>query len=298
MKLSKSDTETYHRVLVSGLSGSGKSTLISDLANEFDIIWLDLENGKDVLTKLPEEALSRIEYIKIPDSASFPVAALTLMSLFKSGKANICEAHGKADCALCKKDSAPIVSIDINNLPVSTILVVDSITQLASSIFSYTTKDKPVEYKPERDDWGALRKYSEFFASQFQAFSGNLVCSCHAVEAELEDGKTKLVPSFGSKDMSSKIAKAFSDVVYCDIRNKKHVAISGSTSSPLVLTKSRSDFLIESLQAPSLIPLFKNSHEGVSAIATKPASSSIQSVSPAQQAVANLAKTIPTFKKA
>lgn len=257
MKLSHNDVETSHRVLVSGLSGSGKSTLVAELANEFNLIWIDLENSRDVLTKLPAAALDRINYIKLPDSASYPIAAQTLMSLFKSGKGTICQKHGKDKCALCAKSGDPVEVLDFTVLGADTIVVVDSITQLASSIFSYTTKDKPVEYKPERDDWGALRKYSEFFASQFQAFNGNLVCICHAVEAEMEDGRTKLVPSFGSKDMSSKIAKSFGDLVYCDVKNKVHTAISSSTASSVILTKSRSDFAIELLPKPSLLPLFR-----------------------------------------
>lgn len=257
MKLSHNDVETSHRVLVSGLSGSGKSTLVAELANEFNLIWIDLENSRDVLTKLPAAALDRINYIRLPDSASYPIAAQTLMSLFKNNKAVVCQKHGKDKCAICAKSGDPVENLDFTSLSADTIVVVDSITQLASSIFSYTTKDKPVEYKPERDDWGALRKYSEFFASQFQAFNGNLVCICHAVEAEMEDGRTKLVPSFGSKDMSSKIAKSFGDLVYCDVKNKMHTAISSSTASSVILTKSRSDFAIELLPKPSLLPLFR-----------------------------------------
>lgn len=282
-KLTKYDTDAFHRVLLVALSGGGKSTLASELANEFDIIWIDLENAKDVLIKLPQAALDRINYIRIPDSASFPIAAQTLMALFKNNKASICEAHGKDKCALCIKEGKPAEEIDFTNLPSSTIVVVDSVTQLASSILSYATKDKPVEYKPERDDWGALRKYSEFFASQFQAFNGNLVCMAQAVEAELEDGKTKLVPSFGSKDMSSKIAKAFSDVIFLEVKNKKHVAYSSSTASNMVLSKSRSDFNIELLPTPSLIPLFKSV-----TLKAPP--------TPAQNAIANLKSLIPPKK--
>lgn len=272
--LTKSDTDTYHRVLVAGLSGTGKSTLVSELAAEFKLHWIDLENAKDVLTKLPQAHLDNINYIRIPDSASFPIAAQTLMVLFKHGKASICAAHGKHDCALCKKESKEFNVLDFSTFTEKDIVVIDSITQLASSVLAYTTKDKPIEYRPERDDWGALRKYSEFFSSQFQAFEGNLVCIASAIEAELEDGRVKLVPAFGSKDMSAKIAKAFSDVIYTDVKNKVHLAFGSSTASNLVLTKSRSDFLIEALPKPSLIPLFKT--EGV------------KELTPAQKAMANL----------
>lgn len=287
MKLSKSDLDIYHRVLLTGLSGAGKSTLAAALAAEFKLIWIDIENGKDVLCKLPQAYLDNIQYVQIPDSASYPIAAQTLMALFKNWKATICHQHGKDNCPLCKKaENYTDISdvLDFTSLTAETIVVLDGGTQLASSILSYVCKDKPVEYKPERDDWGGLRKYSEFFASQFQAFPGNFVMTCLAIEAEMEDNKTKLVPSFGSKDMSSKVAKAFSDVVYIEMKNKKHVAISSSTASNMVLSKSRTDFMIELLPEPSLIPLFKNTHisedKKVEIVKTD--------ISPAQKAASNL----------
>ena len=275
------EVEATHRVMVVGLSGAGKSTLLAELSKEFDLIWIDLDNSKDILVKLPKEQRARINYIRIPDSASYPIAVQTLMILFKNGKANICQAHGKHECMICKKEGAEIDSLDITNLPPTTIVVIDTGSQLASSMLAYVCKDKAIEYKPERDDWGGLRKYSEFFASQFQAFNGNLAVSFHAIEAQMEDDRIKLVPSFGSKDMSSKVAKAFGDVIYVDVKNKKHIAFSRSTASNTVLTKSRSDFAIEDLPEPSLIPLFKGT--------TAPKKDEVSGGNtPAQNAVKNL----------
>ncbi len=290
MKLTKADSDVFHRVLVVGLSGSGKSTLVSKLAAHFRLIWIDLENSKDVLIKLDQAALDNITYIGIPDSASFPIAAQTLMDLFKNNRAEICEAHGKNNCAICKKDSAPTESVDFTSLDSQTIVVVDSITQLSASLLAYLCKDKPVTYKPLMDDWGGLRKYTEFFSSQFQAFPGNLVCMCQAVEAEMEDGKSKIVPAFGSKDMSTKIPKSFGDVIYVEVKNRTHMAFSSSVASNVVLSKSRSDFEIESLPEPSLIPLFlgaaKESGVSKSPVAT-----------PAQTSLANLKTLVAPIKK-
>lgn len=279
-KLTASQKDIYHRVALMGLSGTGKTTLLSKLAAKFRLTILDLENGKDVFTKLPPDQLENINYVRIPDSASYPIGVQTLMTLFKTGKASICVEHGKHDCAICKKDAKPVDVVDFSTFTEEDILVVESGSQLSASILSYVTKDKSVEYKPERDDWGALRKYSEFFSSQWQAYPKNLIVTFHCVEATMEDDKVKLVPNFGSKDMSTKVAKAFSDVIYTDIRNKKHVAVSASTAYNNVLTKSRSDFKIESLEEPSLVPLFDNSAVVVKEV--KPA--------PGQTALSNLAK--------
>lgn len=260
MKLSQKAAVNTTRVIVMGLSGTGKSTLTSELTKEFNLKWFTLDNDSDILLKLPLEQQERIELFDLPDSATFPVAADTLMKLFRSKKGDICHAHGVFSCVACKKQGDPSLytEIDFTTLdPKKDVVVIDTGSQLSHSILAKATKDKPVDYKPERDDWGALRKWTEFFYSEFQAARFNLVVIFHAIEVEMEDGKFKLVPSFGSKDMSSKIAGAFSHVVYTDIVNKKHKAFCKSTESSAFLTKSRTDFDISKFDPPSLIAIFK-----------------------------------------
>jgi len=246
------------RVALMSLSGAGKSTLAAKLSTHYNLHWITLENDVDILLKLPKEDWHRVKVYNLPDSATFPVAADSLMKLFSNGKAKFCHAHGVDDCKVCRKESPTAFSeLNFRDLdPKADIVVIDSGSQLGHSILAHATKDHPVDYKPERDDWGALRKWTEFFSSQWQAARVNLVVLFHAVEVEMEDGRTKMVPSFGSKDMSSKIAKAFSHVVYLDIMNGIHKAYSASTYSNNVLTKSRTDFEIERLQQASLLPIF------------------------------------------
>ncbi len=285
MKLSQRKSKRSHRILIVGLPGSGKSTLAAELAiHGKRLIWLNIENAEETLRKLPPEAQDRIEFVNIPDSASYPIAAQTLLVLFKTGKANICEIHGKIDCPICKKDSnANITSIDFSTLGPDDVVVLDTGTQLSYSILSYTLKDAPIEKKPERDDWGALRKYTEFFKSQFQGAQYNLIVTCNCQEAELEDGAMKLVPSFGSASMSANFASAFDHVIYTEVKNGKHRAFSSSTASPKVLTRSRSDFAIEKCAEMSLISLFVDD-----TAPTNPASPAA-SDSPGNKAVAGLA---------
>lgn len=258
MKLSESKEIPRTRVIITGLSGSGKSTLAAELSKRYDLIWLDLEASIDVLKRLPINQQEKINYLRIPDSATFPVATDTIMNLFKSFKGKICHEHGKWECTLCAKEGKKFDELDLQNLPASTIVVLDSATQLGNSILSYLVKDKGITYKPERDDWGGLRKYTEYMASQFQSVPFNFVCIAHAIEAELEDGKKKLVPSFGSAGMSASFASKFSHVIYCEVLNRKHKAYSDSISSNSILTKSRTGWKIEELPEPSLIPLISS----------------------------------------
>lgn len=245
------------RVLITGLPGSGKSTLAAMLATHgFLLDWFDLENAGDTLKKLPQEVKKNIKYMRIPDSAAFPVASQTLMQIFKAGKGTLCVSHGVVACQLCKRDSKEFDTVDFSTYSPRNVCVVDTVTQLGYSILSHLTKNKPVDYKPERDDWGGLRKFTEFFASQFQAFPGNLIVIAHLIETTMADDRTKLVPNFGSAAMSAALAKAFSHVVYMETVNRQHKAYSSSIASNNFLTKSRTDWEIEKLDKPSLFPLF------------------------------------------
>lgn len=258
MKLSQHKSSATYRVLILGLSGSGKSTLAAQMAEEgWNLIWFNIENAATTLLKLSPEAQDRVELINLPDTASYPIAVKTLLSLFKNGKAAICNEHGNVGCHICAKDpDAIITNVDFTALTPKDIVVLDTGTQLSYSILAYTMKDKSVETKPERDDWGALRKYTEFFKSQFQGAKFNLIVTCQCQEAELEDGTMKLVPSFGSAAMSANFASAFDHVIYTEIKNRNHKAFSGSTANQGVLTRSRSDYKIESQDRLTLLPIF------------------------------------------
>lgn len=258
MKLTEyEDTRLTQRVLVTGFSGTGKTTLAATLSEHFNVLWIDCENAIETLVKLPRKQKERINVIKIPDSAALPISATTVQHLFRYLKANICEDHGMVECKVCKRDNKAIQVIDLTTLnPRTDVVVLDSLTQIGYSFLNKITSGQQIDYKPERDDWGGLRRYTEFLATNIQALPCNFIATALVSEVQLDDGRTKLVPAFGSKDMSASIAAKFSSVVYCDVKNKKHVAYSASTASNLILTKSRTGYEIESLGEPNLCPMF------------------------------------------
>lgn len=257
MKLTQLQKSKSHRALLFGPPKSGKTKLAGELSKEFNLIWFDLEKGVDTLLQLPVEQQERIEVIQLPDTRSFPIAIETMLKVIKGSKYEICEEHGKIGCALCKKDSKAFVSVELNALGLDTIVVVDSLTQLTNSAISHITKSQPEDYKLNYDDWGNLGKLMDTFLSHVQQAPFNVVCISHETEVEMEDGKQKLVPTSGTRNFSRNTAKYFDEVVYCEVKNKKHVAASSTTYNGNILTGSRTGTVLENILEASLIPIFK-----------------------------------------
>jgi len=258
MKLSHKTASKSHRVLLFGPPKSGKTQLAGELSRAFNLIWFDLENGVDTLLKLPLEQQERIEVISLPDTRSFPVAIETCLKAIKGGRGKICEQHGKWNCMTCAKDpvATPSVEICLSELPLDTIVVFDSLTQLTNSAIAHITKAQPEDYKLEYDDWANLGKLMDVFLSHVQQAGFHVVCISHETEVKMEDGKDKLVPTAGTRNFSRNTAKYFDEVVYCEVKNKKHAVGSSTTYSGNILTGSRSGTSLESATSASLVPIF------------------------------------------
>lgn len=258
MKLSHKTASKSHRVLLFGPPKSGKTQLAGELSRAFNLIWVDLENGVDTLLKLPRECQERIEVISLPDTRSFPVAIETCLKMIKGGRGKICEQHGKWNCLTCAKDpvATPSVELCLSELPLDTIVVFDSLTQLTNSAIAHITKAQPEDYKLEYDDWANLGKLMDVFLSHVQQAGFHVVCISHETEVKMEDGKDKLVPTAGTRNFSRNTAKYFDEVVYCEVKNKKHAVGSSTTYSGNILTGSRSGTSLESATSASLVPIF------------------------------------------
>jgi hypothetical protein len=246
---------TVNTVLVYGPPLTGKSTLVSLLAEKFKLIWVDCEKGSAVLYKLPIEWQQRIDLYKLPDTRSFPIATETVRKMVK-GNVKICTKHGKVGCGLCIKDKSEITEVDITKIGGDTIVVFDSATQLVNSSIAHITKGQDDDYKEDWDDWGRLGKLMDKFFSQIQNGNFNCVVISHELEAEFLGKTKKIVPVGGTGNFSRNVAKYFDHVVYVTKKNKKHVAYSGTDYLSNVVTGSRSDFRIEDMEVPSLLPIF------------------------------------------
>lgn len=257
MKLTQKVASKLQRVLIYGSPKTGKTQLAGALSEHKKLIWFDLEAGYATLLKFPEEWKERIDIISLPDTRSFPVAIETCLKVIKGTPVDICEEHGKVGCPLCKKDSKPFTKVELNAIGEDTVVVFDSLTQLTASAIAHITKGQPDDYKLDYSDWGNLGKLMEIFLSHIQQASYNVVCISHETEAELEDGKTKLVPVAGTRAFSRNTAKYFDHVVYAEVKNKKHNFYSSTTSAANLNTGSRTGIVLESIVDSPLITLFR-----------------------------------------
>lgn len=236
-------------VCVFGAPKSGKSEAIARLAEAgFNLIWIDIENGWEVLLKLSPEAQKRVTLLRLPDSKGWPIAIKSLLRLVKGNKLLVCEEHGAAEvagCPVCRKEGKPMTEIELGKLDANTIVVIDSGTQLSTSAMNHITQNKPDDYKPERDDWGNLGKLLDGVLSYVQAGRFHCIVTAHETELEMDDGKVKLVPSIGTRNFARNCAKYFSHIVHTEVKNRGHIAASGTTYAPNVLTGSRTDVKLE-----------------------------------------------------
>jgi hypothetical protein len=256
-KLSTKKSTALHRCIVFGAPKTGKSLLAGKLAEYYNLIWVDMENGHETLFQLPDEWQERIELIDIPDTRSYPMAIETCLKMVK-GPVDICEEHGKCGCMVCKKKELPFIHTNLPALhDLETVVVFDSLTQLSNSCIANITKGQPDDYKLDYDDWGNLGKLLDIFLSHLQQSNYHVVVISHEIEAVTEGKKSRLVPVGGTRNFSRNIAKYFDHVVYAEVKNRKHTFASSTTYATTILTGSRTDVAIEDGAEPSLLQIFK-----------------------------------------
>ena len=254
MKLTQAKTSKAKRVLIYGESMTGKTTLAGTLAAKYKMIWFDLEKGYESLLKLPATSQENIELIAIPDSKIYPIAIETFLKVFAGKEVFICEAHGKVSCPVCKKAGEPETRICLNELDESYIVVIDSLTQLSASTINFLMKDKEDTAKPEWEVYRAQGALLEKILSCMQQSKHHIVCISHVVESQQEDGKVKLFPVCGTSNFSRNCPRFFDDVVYLELKNKKHMASCSTTYANNITAGSRSGHSI--VEDMNLIALF------------------------------------------
>lgn len=248
------------KILVYGAPKSGKTKLVGGLAERFKLVWFDFENGWETLLQLPPELKRNIRVISIPDTRTNPVAMETMLKVIKGAPVDICVEHGKVNCMVCKRDGKPVERVCLNELGPGDCVVMDSLSQLTNSGIATITRNQPDDYKLQFDDWGNLGRLMDTVLSYVQAAPYNVAAISHETETTrpdgTKDGKFILVPTAGTRNFSRNCAKYFGEVVFCEVKNKRHVFGSSTTYNNGMLTGGRSSVALEGKADAKLLDLW------------------------------------------
>ena len=264
MKLSKIDpVNKPQTILVFGPPKSGKTEEVGQLAEFFKLIWVDCENGIITLANnLPPEWQENIEVISLPDSRGFPIALETINKILTGKKQVICDKHGKSSCPICPKDpEATYVEVELSTLGPDTVLVIDSLTQLSESAYSYAVKDLKEGGLVEFSHWAAQGAALTAILSKIQQAPCHVVCITHEQGIEMNDKTEKIVPMCGTKNLSRNLAKYFSHVVYCEVKNKGYKKASSAAYNTKILAGSRANIALESDSSLGLVDMIRGNKQ-------------------------------------
>jgi hypothetical protein len=250
--------ELPQSAVVYGPPKAGKTALVCQLARKYKVLWLDVENGaQTIVSALPQEFWSNLNLIQIQDSQREPNAIKTIGRLFtKNANHVICEKHGVIGCIECTKDKASTQTLNLYDLDTNWVVAVDSLTQVADSAMAHSLGpvDEFDKKKIEFDHYDRQGLLIKNILTSFSRLRCHVVFISHEEELEQEDGSKKLCPVGGTRNFSRKVSRYFGHVVYCEVKNQKHRASSGTTAHNKVLTGSRTARELET--GDSILDLF------------------------------------------
>lgn len=264
MKLADYKAKPVHRVLVFGAPKSGKTAAVGKLAEHYNLLWFDTEDGVKTLLNpelaIPAAALDHVTLVQLPDTKDYPIAAETLHKVVDWKPLSICENHGKVNCAVCKRDNKPTTEIDFSKLDDSWIIVIDSMTQLSNSVMAMIMRaagKTTYEAKADWEDYGKQGAWLDRWLSIIQNCPFNVVVISHEMGIDMEDGKEKLTAVAGTRNFARGLPRYFDHVCYVEMKARKHVVGSSTTYGVNVLTGSRTGAKTESAGANAASPLLE-----------------------------------------
>lgn len=274
--------QAYHHVMLYGPPKSGKTRAAVELAKHYNLIWIDNENGFGTAYSkgvgLTDENLGHVTLLSLRDNSIYPIAAETIFKLLSptlwNHEVSVCAAHGKVECLKCKNDNAEVDMVALAKSGRDTIVVVDSLTQLAMSALCVAKGgraklptglkvltgqvDPATSYvKAEFDTWASQGDVLNNILSAIQTAPFHIIVISHEMELEMEGGAERLVPAGGTRNYSRSVGKFFDHILLAGVKAGKHVAGSSTLYRPNALTGSRSGVVTESLPAEqALLAIF------------------------------------------
>ena len=264
------DTISGHSILVYGPPKSGKTALAATIAESklIDNVYMfDNENSWEVLLwmmregKLSNEAVAKINVIRIADSKDDPYAIDTMIKCFNSIRAPVYldTSDGRV---LQKKPTGElpdhVIEFQMSKLTKRDVVITDSLSQLSASALTAACPKGDPTFKPGWDEYGLQGKWlTDCLSIVQQAKYTNFVCVTHEILLPDQDGVERFFPVCGTKNFCYTVAKYFGTVVSAGTKMKKHVVGSSSVYSDKKLTGSRRGISLEKMSTPSLAPLLE-----------------------------------------
>lgn len=241
-----------HSILIYSRPKMGKTRLAGTAARIPEIrriFWFDGENGAETLLHmgLTEEEMDKIVLFKVRDTKDEPIFIETVLKAFTSKTpVDICDMHGRCNCAACKKEGFPTTAFCMKDCTHNDLVVLDSGSQLADSAMAALCLGKDNMFKPGWDEFGIQGKWlSDVLTVVQQATYTNFAFLTHEICIENDEKKDEFFPLMGTKAFSMKCAKYFGTVVYLHKKLNKHAAGSSSTYLGDRVTGSRVNAKIE-----------------------------------------------------
>lgn len=255
----KSIADVPQSVMIYGAPKSGKTELIGQLAKEYTVYFIDIENGISTLMKLPEEYQANIEVISIKDNKENPTAINTVAKLMTGDKVEVCEKHGKSPCGVCKSKGDPINTYHFNELDNrKEVVVVDSLTQLTSSAQAHVCRKLNLEVdKMTFEHYRVQQVLLEKVLDLVQNSQFHVVFTSHELGIDQADKVEKIVPAGGTKNFARLVAKYFGHIIHMSVKNKKHKASSCTTDNNNILTGSRTNTVVDVTKPETFLALFR-----------------------------------------
>lgn len=241
-----------HSVLVYGPPKAGKTKLVGTAAKIPEIgnvYWFDGENGSETLLHmgLSDEEMDKITIFKIRDTKEEPIFIETVLKAFSSKTpVQICDLHGRCNCAACKKEGLPTTPFCMAHCTHNDLVVLDSGSAAGDSAMAALCLGKDSMFKPGWDEYGIQSKWlGDILTVVQQATYTNFAFITHEICIENDEKKDIFFPLMGTKAFSMKCAKYFGTVCYVHKKMNKHVAGSSSTYLGDRVTGSRVNAHIE-----------------------------------------------------
>lgn len=261
------------KILVYGAPKSGKTRAVGEMALDEhfkSVLWVDIENGSTTLMQLDKEKRKKISLLKIRDASATPRATQAVMKLVGGEVAKVCLKHGEHECPECtlaakKGDTtAKFVELCLKNESTDFLLVLDSLTQLSSSVMNYILNDEKIDLLEKKGGKGGvtMNHYGkqgiilERILSNIQDAPYHVAVISHEREQEQDDKKSKIGPVGGTTNFSRGVGKFFGHVVRLEILNGNHQGTASTTANAKVVAGSRTQAKIMQDGQIKLVNLF------------------------------------------